>query len=159
MSAECRRADLTHVAFCSRSRHARSSQASRGRAAGRNPRSVGADDLSRRGRPDTARGPSRVKLASATSCVPVSFSRRSCCWKTKWTRWSRGCGMWISAATRCCRPPPAPSAKVGSVMSPQARAQMAHPLSLPGPLGSCPGNATPLGALRAAIREQVRLDI
>jgi predicted DNA-binding transcriptional regulator YafY len=53
----------------------------------------------------------------------------------------------------------AASAKVGSVMSPQARAQMAHPLSLPGPLGSCPGNATPLGALRAAIREQVRLDI
>ena len=50
-------------------------------------------------------------------------------------------------------------AKIGSVMPPQAQAQMAHPLSLPGPVGSFPENATPLGALRAVIRQQVRLDI
>jgi predicted DNA-binding transcriptional regulator YafY len=50
-------------------------------------------------------------------------------------------------------------AKIGSVMPPQAQAEMAHPLSLPGPVGSFPENATLLGALRAAIREQVRLDI
>jgi predicted DNA-binding transcriptional regulator YafY len=50
-------------------------------------------------------------------------------------------------------------AKIGSVMPPQAQAQMVHPLYLPGPVGSFPENATPLDALRAATREQMRLDI
>jgi predicted DNA-binding transcriptional regulator YafY len=50
-------------------------------------------------------------------------------------------------------------AKIGAVLSPQGQAQLAHPLSLPGPPRHFPENAVPLDAFRAAIRDRVRLDI
>jgi predicted DNA-binding transcriptional regulator YafY len=50
-------------------------------------------------------------------------------------------------------------AKISAVLSPQAQAQMTHPLSLPGPPQAFPQNGPPLDALRTAIRDQVRLDI
>ena len=50
-------------------------------------------------------------------------------------------------------------AKISAVLSPQAQAQMATPLSLPGPPPTFPENATPLDELRAAIRDRIRLDI
>jgi predicted DNA-binding transcriptional regulator YafY len=101
-----------------------------------------------------------VKPASATSCVLVSFCRRSLLLEDEveavilGLRYvdQRGDEVLQVAAG-------AALAKIGSVMPPQAQAEMAHPLSLPGPVGSFPENATLLGALRAAIREQVRLDI
>jgi predicted DNA-binding transcriptional regulator YafY len=100
-----------------------------------------------------------VKPASATSCVLVSFCRRSLLLEDEveavilGLRYvdQRGDEVLQVAAD-------AALAKIGSVMPPQAQAEMAHPLSLPGPVGSFPENATLLGALRAAIREQVRLD-
>jgi predicted DNA-binding transcriptional regulator YafY len=49
--------------------------------------------------------------------------------------------------------------KIGAVLSPQAQAQMNHPLALPGPTRSFPQNATPITDLRAAIRDRVRLNI
>jgi predicted DNA-binding transcriptional regulator YafY len=51
-------------------------------------------------------------------------------------------------------------AKIGAVLSPEVQANLAVPLSLPGPTPvSFPDNATPLGELRAAIRAQTRLAI
>jgi predicted DNA-binding transcriptional regulator YafY len=101
-----------------------------------------------------------VKPASATSSVLVSFCRHSLLSEDEveavilGLRYvdQRGDEVLQVAAG-------AALAKIGSVMPPQAQAEMAHPLSLPGPVGSFPENATLLGALRAAIREQVRLDI
>ena len=50
-------------------------------------------------------------------------------------------------------------AKISAVLSPQAQAQLANPLSLPGPAGRFPENAVPLDDLRAGIRDRVRLGI
>jgi predicted DNA-binding transcriptional regulator YafY len=49
--------------------------------------------------------------------------------------------------------------KIGAVLSPQAQAQMASPLSLPGPAHRFPPEAVPPDELRSAIRDQVRLEI
>jgi predicted DNA-binding transcriptional regulator YafY len=49
--------------------------------------------------------------------------------------------------------------KISAVLSPQAQAQIATPQSLPGPLPTFPQNETPLDSLRAAVRDQARLDI
>jgi predicted DNA-binding transcriptional regulator YafY len=49
--------------------------------------------------------------------------------------------------------------KIGAVLSPEAQAKMISPLSLPGPGRSFPANTTPLGELRPAIRDRVRLKI
>ncbi len=51
------------------------------------------------------------------------------------------------------------STKISAILSPQAQMQMTNPLSLPGPKGTFPQNATPLDELRTAIRDRVRLDI
>jgi len=51
------------------------------------------------------------------------------------------------------------STKISAVLSPQAQAQIMNPLSLPGPPRTFPQNAMSLDELRAAIRDQVRLDI
>jgi predicted DNA-binding transcriptional regulator YafY len=51
-------------------------------------------------------------------------------------------------------------AKIGAVLSPQAQASLATPLSMPGPSPAAfPDNASPLADLRAAIRAQTRLAI
>ena len=50
-------------------------------------------------------------------------------------------------------------AKIGAVLPPQAQAQAADPLTLPGPPPTFPQNATSLDELRTAIRGQVRLDL
>jgi predicted DNA-binding transcriptional regulator YafY len=50
-------------------------------------------------------------------------------------------------------------AKIGAVLSPSAQANLANPLSMPGPPPAFPENAAPLDGLRAAIRAQTRLDI
>lgn len=51
------------------------------------------------------------------------------------------------------------TAKITAVLSPQAHAHIATPMSAPGPASSFPPDAVPLNLLRAAIRGQVRLDI
>jgi predicted DNA-binding transcriptional regulator YafY len=51
-------------------------------------------------------------------------------------------------------------AKIGAVLSPQAEATLAGPLSVPGPAPEAfPENTVPLSQLRAAIRDRRRLDI
>jgi predicted DNA-binding transcriptional regulator YafY len=50
-------------------------------------------------------------------------------------------------------------AKIGAVLSPQAQASLAAPLTMPGPPPAFPDNAAPLDRLRQAIRGQTRLDI
>lgn len=50
-------------------------------------------------------------------------------------------------------------AKISAVLSPQTQAQLANPLSLPGPPRTFPRNTVPLDHLRAAIRDRVRLGI
>jgi predicted DNA-binding transcriptional regulator YafY len=49
--------------------------------------------------------------------------------------------------------------KIGAVLSPQARAGLMTPTTMPGPPPAFPDNPTPLDGLRAAIRAQARLDI
>src|SRR6202012_1752683 len=49
--------------------------------------------------------------------------------------------------------------KISAVLSPQAQAQMANPVALPGSPRIFPQNATPLDELRRAIRDRVRLAI
>ena len=50
-------------------------------------------------------------------------------------------------------------AKIGAVLSPQAQASLANPLTMPGPPPAIAETGAPLGDLRAAIRAQTRLDI
>ena len=50
-------------------------------------------------------------------------------------------------------------AKIGTVLSPQAQASLANPLTLPGPSPAIAEIGAPLDDLRAAIRAQTRLDI
>ena len=50
-------------------------------------------------------------------------------------------------------------AKIGAVLSPEAQAKMTAPVSLTGPPRTFPPNATPLDALRGAIRERMRVDL
>lgn len=51
-------------------------------------------------------------------------------------------------------------AKIGAVLSPQVKAALATPLTMPGPSpASFPDNVTPLDDLRAAIRAQTKLAI
>jgi predicted DNA-binding transcriptional regulator YafY len=50
-------------------------------------------------------------------------------------------------------------AKISAVLSPEAQARMANPLTMPGPRPAFPPNAAPLDELRTAVRGQVRLDI
>ena len=50
-------------------------------------------------------------------------------------------------------------AKIGAVLSPEAQASLANPMSMPGPPPAFPENIAPLDELRAAIRAQTRLDI
>jgi predicted DNA-binding transcriptional regulator YafY len=49
--------------------------------------------------------------------------------------------------------------KIVAVLSPEAQAQLANPVALPGPGGNFPGNTASIGELRAAIRDRVRLEI
>ena len=50
-------------------------------------------------------------------------------------------------------------AKISAVLSPHAQAQLATPLSMPGPPSAFPTEGASLADLRAAIRGQIRLEI